>query len=163
MITMIAAMSRGRVIGQNGRLPWGHGSMKHDQDRFRRLVDGQVVAIGAGTFNQSDDYIQHAKHVYLLTTRDTKVNDKITVCHSMEPVLEAAQTEQVFVVGGARVFEEFMPHADKLELTYIEADYDGDRFFPQFDEEQWRVEKEEPFPADADNRHSYKFVTLIKN
>jgi dihydrofolate reductase len=159
---MIAAMSRGRAIGLKGELPWGHGSMKHDQDRFRKLIDGQIIAIGGTTFDPEDDYIKKAKHVYLLTNKAAVSTDKVTVCRSLRPIIEAGKRQDIFVVGGAMVFEELISMADKLELTYIDADYSGDRFFPEFDEKEWRVVKEEPFPADVDNRHPYKFVTLLR-
>lgn len=162
MITMIAAMSRGRTVASKGGLPWGHGSMKHDQKRFRELVDAQVIAIGRGTFDPKDDYIRHAKHVYLLSSKPEHSTDKITVCHGLRPVIEAAKNQEVFVVGGAKVFEEFISLADRLELTYIDADYAGDRFFPEFNEAEWQVEKEESFPADSDNIHPYRFVTLTR-
>lgn len=159
---MIAAMSRGRVIGRKGELPWGHGSMKDDQNRFRRLVDGQVIAIGGATFDPDDDYIKNARHVYLLTNKAVASTDKITVCHSLRPIIEAAKNQDIFVVGGAMVFAELVSLADKLELTYIDADYQGDRFFPDFDEQKWRVEQEKSFPANADNRHPYKFITFLR-
>ena len=162
MIILIAAMSRGRVIGKDGTLPWGHGSMRQDQNRFRRMIDGKTIAIGAGTYNPSDDYIQNAEHVFLLTNRDVDDTDKLTALGSLKPVLEAGKLKDVYVVGGAKVFEEFIPHADKLELTYISAKYEGDRFFPQFNESEWRIVNEEAHPADSDNIHPYKFVTLVR-
>jgi dihydrofolate reductase len=159
---MVAAMSHDRVIGHRGRLPWGHGNMKHDQTRFRELVDGQIIAIGRGSFNPEDDYIKHAKHVYLLTSQPMVSADKITVCQKLRPIMEAAKTQDVFVVGGAKVFEEFISLADKLELTYIDADYAGDRFFPAFDETDWQVVKESSYPADTDNHHPYRFISLTR-
>jgi len=162
MIVLVAAMSRGRVIGKDGALPWGHGTMKHDQRRFRQLIEGKIIAIGAGTYNPSDDYIQNAGHVFLLTNRDIPNTDKLTALGSLKPVLEAGKLKDVYVVGGARVFEEFLPHADKLELTYISAKYEGDRFFPEFSEGDWQIVNEEAHSADSDTIHPYKFVTLVR-
>jgi len=163
MITLVAAMSRGRVIGQDGKLPWSHGSMLHDQFRYRRLIDNQIIAIGSGTYNPQDDYIKNAKHIFLLTTKDVEPADNLTAVSSLHPILETAKLKDVFVVGGAAVFKEFMPHADKLELTYIDADYEGDKFFPEFNDSDWQVINDEAHPADNDNKHSYRFVTLARS
>lgn len=162
MITLIAAMSRNRVIGNAGKLPWGHGSMTADQDRFRQLIRHQVIVIGRGTFNPDDDYIQNAKFVYLLTSQDASYGGNIRAIDSIQPVLQAAQTQDVFVVGGAGVFAELIDYADKLELTYVEANYDGDKFFPKFDKTDWQVVAEESHSADKSNTHPYKFVTLTR-
>lgn len=162
MIILVAAMSHGRVIGKDGGLPWGHGNMKHDQARFRQLVDNQLIVIGSGTFDPHDDYIKNAKRVYLLTTQDMPKTAKVTPISSLQPILKLAKLHDVFVVGGAGVFAQFMPHADKLELTYIHADYDGTKFFPEFAESDWQLVNETSHPADKDNIHPYKFLTLIK-
>jgi dihydrofolate reductase len=160
MITFVAALSHGRVMGLRGGLPWGHGTMKTDQQRFRDLARDKPIVIGSRTFDPEDDYVKNASHVYVFTHDKPPNSDHITAITSVDPILELSRKQEVIVVGGANVFEQLLPYADKLELTYIDADYEGDRYFPEIDEADWRVVHEESHAVDRNNRHPYRFVTL---
>jgi len=149
-------------MGKDGGLPWGHGRMKHDQTRYRQMISGKTIVIGSGTYNPDDDYIKNAGHVFLLTTKTAENTNKLTVVSSLKPILETAKLKDVYVVGGAGVFSEFIQHADKLELTYIDAEYEGDRYFPEFDEDDWQLLSEESHLSDDENIHPYKFVTMVR-
>lgn len=159
MITLVAAMSRGRVIGLNGGLPW-HRTMKTDQHRYKAMTRGKVVVIGSSTFDPEDEYLKHTSHIYLFTNKAMEPTQHVTPTTSVKPVLEASSSGDVLVLGGASIFEQFLSFADKLELTYIDADYEGDRFFPEFDEREWSIISDEAHEADENNKHNYRFVTL---
>ena len=162
MITLVAAMSRGRVIGKDGGLPW-HRSMETDQHRYKLMTRGKTVVIGSNTFDPKDEYLQHTKHVYLFTNEAVEPTEHVTPTTSIESVVGSTSHEDILVLGGASIFEQFLPYADKLELTYIDADYEGDRYFPEFDEREWNIISDESHKADEHNKHAYRFLTFVRN
>ena len=138
MIIIIAAMSRNRVIGKDGRLPW---RIPEDLEHFRRLTLGHPCIMGIKTYESLPVKPLPGRENIVLTSRDIQLPGAV-VKHSLEEALDYCKgKEKVFICGGASVYEQAMKFADKIELTFIDRDYDGDVLFPKIDEREWKLEK----------------------
>jgi dihydrofolate reductase len=161
MISIIAAMSKGRVLAQNGVLPWA-GKMKNDVQHYRNTIKDQAVLMGLGTYEEGASTKLPSK-LYILTHQQPSLPEGVEVVQSIEDALEVAKKNpELIVAGGASVFEQMINYTDRLYLTYIDAIYEGDRYFPDIVEDNWTTTKEESFQADDENIHPYKFVTLTR-
>lgn len=132
MINIIAAVAGNGVIGNNGRLPW---SLKEDMSRFKALTMGACVIFGRNTFDEISKALSGRFNV-VLTSRPLDVKD-VTVCQSLEEALKLAtgKYQEIFICGGEDVYRQAMKYADKLYITRISKNFDGDRFFPKIPKE----------------------------
>lgn len=148
---------RNRVIGQDKDLPW---HIPEDLRRFKRLTSGHPLVMGRRTFesivHQFGGPLPNRRNVVLSSRGALPGYPGVEVYPSPEAALEALQDEpRIFIGGGAAVYETFLPHADRLELTLVAGDYRGDTFFPPYEH---LVGTE--FAATAEERHDgFRFVT----
>ncbi len=140
IVSIIAAMARNRVIGRDGGLPW---KIPEDMQFFKRTTSGHPVIMGRKTFATDAGLLPNRTNIILTRRQDFTV-DGAVVCHTLEEALRpyAGRDEEVFIIGGAEIYRMFLPRADRIYLTVIEADFDGDTYFPDFEwedyEERWR-------------------------
>lgn len=130
-ISLIAAIARNRTIGKNNELPW---RIPEDTKRFRKLTTGHVVIMGRKTFESIGRPLRERTNIVI--TRDTGYRaEGCTVVHSIEDALKEAkriEREEVFVIGGGEIYKATLPSADRLYLTIIDKDFEGDVFFPEY-------------------------------
>lgn len=162
-ITVIAALAENRVIGKDGEMPWHYPA---DLARFKELTMGNPVIMGRVTYESILDGLGKPlpgrTSIVLTTVPDSvetaiETNDEtaVVVATSVDESLAAAAetgADEVFVAGGATVYEQFLPKADRLELTEIHDTYAGDTRFPKIDEEAW-------IEVDREDRAALSFVT----
>jgi len=168
IISIIAAMAENRVIGKDGKLPW---YLPADLKRFQNITVRHPVIMGRKTFDSIVDRINGPlpdRANIVLTTRGGEIaRTGVYVCANPEGALEAAEmlagqmkTDEVFVAGGAAVYKLFLPKADRMYLTYIDAEFDGDTFFPVINGDEWKTKKLEKHEVDEKNRYRYVFAVL---
>jgi dihydrofolate reductase len=134
-VSLIAAVAAGNVIGNAGKLPW---RLPDDLARFKRLTMGHPVVMGRITFASMGKPLTGRSNIVL--TRDTGLFlPGCRMAHTTEEVMDAARNRELFVIGGAAVYELFLPLADRMYLTHVEGTFPGDAFFPQVRWDQWRV------------------------
>ena len=155
-ITLIVARARNGVIGRGGTLPW---HLPADLKRFKALTMGSVMIMGRKTFDSLPGVLPGRRHVVL--TRDRAWSAPgVDVANDPNDAVRLAGTEPVSVIGGAELFAQFLPLADRIELTEVLADVPGDTVMPDpRDSGEWRDVSFEEHPA-ADGRPAYRFVTL---
>ena len=160
MIAAIVARAKNRVIGKNGDLPW---LLPDDLAYFRRVTRGGTVIMGRKTYDSIAARLGHAlpdRHNIVLTSDVTLDADDITVARTVdEAVHHAAAGADVFVIGGAQVYEAMLPKCDKLFITEVDATVDGDAYFPELDMQQWRETSREHHVKD--DRHPYDFDFVV--
>lgn len=144
-ITLIAAVAANGVIGVDGGMPW---HLPADLRRFKRLTMGNPVIMGRRTYEsiaaELDGPLPGRMNI-VLSRSDPTLHEGTVVVDSVDAAVAEARAaielddgaEEIFVVGGASVYEQLLPRADRLVLTELEAAYEGDTRFPAFDEEQW--------------------------
>lgn len=123
MISFIWAESKGGVIGLNNNLPW---RLPEDLRFFKKTTLGYPIVMGRKTFESFGSRPLPKRENVILTTDQSFGADGITVIHSVDDALKMADEKDLFVIGGANVFKQFLPHADRLYVTKIEAEFDGD-------------------------------------
>lgn len=140
-VSMIAAIGKNRGIGKEGSLLW---RIPDDLKRFKTLTDGHSVIMGRTTFESIGKPLPNRRNIVLSSNEGLSI-DGVTVVHSPEEALKEAGDGEVFVIGGARVYELFLPQAHTLYLTLIDDEKDADTFFPdygEFTEEEFVGEEE---------------------
>ena len=158
IISLIAAMGRNRIIGNKNALPW---NMPADMARFRALTKGKPIIMGMKTFLSIGRVLPDRLNIILTRDRDWKPPTGVIVAYSPQEAIEKASgSHEVMVIGGGEIFKLFLPLAQKMYLTFIDHEFDGDAFFPEFDRSEWREIERVSFSADMENPYPYEFVTL---
>lgn len=153
-VFIVAAVARNGVIGRGGRLPW---DLPEDRARFRKLTWGHVVVMGRRTYASIGGPLPGRTNVVL--SRDPAfVAPGCLVVRSIDEVLARFPGQDVYVIGGAEVYRAFLPLADRLYLTRIDADCEGDVCFPQVDLREWREVSRDEGSADGGGRYPHAFL-----
>ena len=157
IISIIAGMDENRLIGQGNRLPW---RLPADMKHFRRHTVGKPVLMGRKTFESIVKPLPERTNIILTNNRDYRAEGCI-ITHSIGEALEAASgCEEFMVIGGASIYELFLPRADRLYLTCIHDSFEGDTYFPVFDLAHWQEVKRTDRRPDEKNPHPHSFIFL---
>jgi dihydrofolate reductase len=157
-ISMIAAMTDDRVIGIENRLPW---KLPNDMKWFRQHTLGKPIIMGRKTF-ESFGAKPLPERTNIIITRDEnyQARDSIVV-HSIEAALKAAgEVDEVMIIGGASFYEQMLPRADRLYLTFVHAKVEGDAWFPELDLSEWNETEHIDCEMDEKNPLPHSFVIL---
>ncbi|XMB66559.1 dihydrofolate reductase [Mycoplasmatota bacterium zrk1] len=138
MISIIVAHDKNLLIGKDNQLPWHYGE---DLKYFKRITLGKNVLMGSSTLNSIISYLGRPlpdRHTLLLT-RGKESDYDVEVVNSVDEVLEKYKHSEVelFICGGKSVYEQFLPFADKLYITHIDKEYQGDTYFPRYNINEW--------------------------
>ena len=155
-ITLVVARARNGIIGRDGGLPW---RISADLKRFKALTMGSAMIMGRRTFDSLPGLLPGRRHIVL--TRDKAWSKPgAEVAHSVEEALRMAGDEPVSIIGGAEIFDLFLPVADRMELTEVLADVDGDTIMADpRDRGGWIETAREKRPAEGE-APAFDFVTL---
>jgi dihydrofolate reductase len=156
VVSIIAAVASNGVIGRQGDLPW---HMPTDLRRFKRLTTGHHLVVGRKTWDEVGKPLPG--RIMVVVTRDRSFRPEgATVVHSVDAALSAARgDDEVFIAGGGEIYRQALPLADRLYITRIHANVEGDTVFPEIDENEWHVIDREDY--DADERNPYPFSFLV--
>ena len=158
MITIIAAVARNRAIGfENKLLYW----LPNDLKRFKALTTGHTIIMGRNTFESlPKGALPNRRNVVL--SRTTKELSGCEVFPTLEEALQSCRSdEDIYIIGGARVYEQAIRFADRLCLTEIDdTPKDADAFFPDYSD--WKVETKETHPKDEKHAFEYAFVDYVR-
>lgn len=159
-VTLVVAMDLRGVIGRAGGLPW---RLPDDLRRFKALTLGKTVIMGRKTFESIGRPLPQRRNI--VVTRDPRFAAAgIEVAASLEAALALCRQEpEVMVIGGAEIYRAALPSANKIELTRVEAEVDGDVHFPALDPAEWRESAGEHHPADAQHVYPMSFSTLERS
>ncbi len=136
MISIIVAVARNGVIGGGNSLLW---HISEDLQRFKRITSGHPVIMGRKTFESLGKPLPNRTNV-VVTRQSGYAPQGVTVVGSIEEAVALfPASEEVFITGGGQIYRQAMPLADKLYLTTVEHDYEGDTHFPEWDRSRWRL------------------------
>ena len=157
IISLIAAMGKNRTIGNKGKLPW---NLPADMKYFRDKTRGKPVIMGRKTYESIGKPLPDRKNIIITHDNEFKA-ENCTVVHSADEAIKAAgNVEEVMVIGGSQIYKEFLPKANKLYLTKIDAEFEGDTYFPKYKIEEWKEISYEEHERDAENEYDYGFIVL---
>lgn len=156
IISLIAAMDRNRLIGNNNALPW---HLPADFAHFKQLTMGKPILMGHKTFDSIGKPLPGRNNIVLSRSSGLDI-EGVTVVNNVEQALQAAGTaEELMVIGGSAVYKMLLPTAQRMYLTEVDAEFEGDAWFPEFDASQWRQAASKQRAADGNNPYSCRFVT----
>jgi dihydrofolate reductase len=153
LISLVAAVADGGVIGDRGGLPW---RLPADLAHFRALTMGHGLVVGRKTF-QSIGRALPGRRTIVLTREPGFRAPGCTVAGSLEAAIAACGDREIFVIGGASIYSQFLPLASRLFITRIAATVAGDAFFPAIDPSVWRLVEQAPGTVDAANPLPHEF------
>jgi dihydrofolate reductase len=138
MISIIVAVAKGGAIGKEGKMPW---KIPGEQRQFKDLTTGHVVIMGRTSYEEIGHPLPERTNIVVSKTKVFSGENLYTV-KSLQEAIERAGQEEIFIAGGAELFQEALPLADKIYMTYVDMEVpDADRFFPNFSEEEYKREE----------------------
>ena len=158
-ITIVVARAQNGVIGRDGTLPW---HIPADLKRFKALTMGSAMIMGRKTFDSLPGLLPGRRHIVLTRDREWQA-EGAEVVHSVDEALATAEDQPVSVIGGSEIFALLLPHANRIELTEVLENVEGDTFMPDpRDGGKWRETAGQEVTAE-DDRPSYRFTTLARD
>ena len=152
-LSIIVAMSRNRVIGAGGAIPW---HLPDELKRFRNITMGHHLIMGRKTWESIGRPLPGRTSVVVTRQAGYRGAGAI-VTHSLDEAITACRDdEEIFVIGGAELYAQALPRADRIYLTVVDADIEGDTWMPEFNASAWRETAPQSFPADERHAHPYR-------
>ncbi|WP_337013165.1 type 3 dihydrofolate reductase [Pantoea sp. AS142] len=156
MISLIAALAADRIIGMENAMPW---DLPADLAWFKRNTLKKPVIMGRLTFESIGRPLPGRLNIVVSSQPGT--HQGVTWVTSLDEAVQAAgDAEEIMVIGGGRVYEQMLKRADRLYLTHIDAEVEGDTQFPDYEPDEWQSTFSEFHDADEQNSHSYCFEIL---
>ncbi|QGU96349.1 dihydrofolate reductase [Clostridium bovifaecis] len=163
MISFVVAMANNNVIGKNNSLAW---SLPVDLKRFKdiTLTKTKTMIMGRKTFEALPKVLPGRKHVVLTRNKHFAVNYKdVKILHNIEDLKFYIESgEEYFVIGGGELFNSLMPYVQKIYLTIIHHDFEGDTFFPSYNEKDWEIIENFEGVVDDRNKYEHTFLTMVR-
>ena len=155
-VTLVVARATNGVIGRDGDLPW---RISADLKHFKKVTMGSAMIMGRRTFDSLPKVLPGRRHIVLTRDRNWSARGA-EVAHSVDEALSLAESEPISIIGGAEIFELFLPHADRLELTEVQGEIAGDTFMADpRPTGEWREVAREAHPAEGATP-AFTFITL---
>ncbi|MED5439966.1 MAG: dihydrofolate reductase [Pseudomonadota bacterium] len=160
-LSMIVAVAENGVIGRNNALPW---YLPNDLKYFKQTTMGKPVIMGRKTYESIGKPLPGRTNIVMTRQADYQP-EGVKVVNSVEAARELAESvcliagqEEALILGGAEIYTLALPHTDRLYLTEVHADVEGDAFFPEYDKSLWQEVAREDFAAEGPNPYNYSFV-----
>lgn len=159
MITLIAAAAENNALGKDNDLLW---HLPNDFKRFKEITSGHHIIMGRKTFESFPKPLPNRTHIIITRQKEYLVENCIVV-HSLEEAIAIApKNEEVFIIGGAQIYEQSIPLADKIDLTRVHTSLDADAFFPEFIASEWNLVFSEKHFKDEKHQYDFTFETYLK-
>lgn len=154
MLSIIVAVAENGVIGDRNALIW---HISEDLKNFKRITSGHPVVMGRKTFESLGRPLPGRTNVVVTRQPDLQI-EGCTVVHSLQQAADLfPEEEEVFIIGGAQIYAQALPLADRFYLTRVGHSYEGDTRFPDWDPDQWRLIRSEAFPSGEKYPHPFAF------
>lgn len=154
MIALIVAFAKSQVIGNKGHIPW---KIKGEQRRFKELTTGNVVIMGRRSYEEIGKPLPNRTTIVVSNTKNFDGENCLTA-KSLTDAIRMAGDKDIYISGGAKLYEEALPLVKKMYITEIDCDIEGDTYFPSFEEELFVKEINEKY----DGEIPYTYVTYTR-
>lgn len=160
-VAMIVAQAQNRVIGRDNKLPW---YLPGDLKYFKQATLGKPIVMGRKTFDSIGKPLPGRLNIVI--TRDQRYqSDGVKVVHSLQEAIELAESqalidgaEELMIIGGEQIYAQALSLAERLYITQVHAEVEGDAHFPVFDPADWQELGREDFSAEGPNPYDYSFI-----
>lgn len=159
-ISIIAAMAKDYVIGHQGTMPW---HLPADLAHFKQLTLNKPIIMGRKTFESIGRPLPQRRNLVISRQADWQTEGTEGFDSLASALTSCQDAEEVMIIGGGMLYQQALPLANTLYLTYIDADLPGDTHFPAWAEGDWQLCEQHSHPADTNNPYAYQFVTLTRN
>ena len=163
MISVSVAVAKNNVIGKDNKLLW---HISEDLKRFKSITSNKKMIMGRKTFESLPGILSNREHIVITRDKSFKVDsDKVTVVNDLNLLVEKYLNceEEIFVIGGAEIYKQLLPHTHKIYLTTIDDDFEGDTYFPEINYDEFKTEYVSEQFTDEKNGLHYKFIDLVRN
>ena len=156
-ISIVCAMSKNYVLGNNNQLPW---HLPADLRHFKEITLGKPVIMGRKTYDSIGKPLPNRRNIVI--SRDPNlIIPGCEIVHSLDTAIQLAGNEQeIMIIGGGNIFMQTLPLAQRMYLTIINQDFVGDAYFPQWNETEWKIVERSDHLPDDKNPYAYSFLTL---
>ena len=156
-ISIIVAVARNNAIGKDNKLLW---HLSEDLKRFKALTTGHYIIMGKNTyFSLPRRPLPNRTHIVITDIPGEQIDNCIMAYSIDDAISKMNPEEENFIIGGASIYRQFLPLADRLYITRVHGDFEADTFFPELDESEWKVMSQEDHPdPDADNPYPYSYM-----
>ncbi|PIE42578.1 MAG: type 3 dihydrofolate reductase [Gammaproteobacteria bacterium] len=164
-LAIIVAQAKNRVIGVKNKLPW---HLPEDLRYFKQVTMGRPIIMGRNTYESIGRPLPGRTNI-VITRQADYAPQGVRVVHSLEQAIELAESvalidgaTEAMIIGGAQIYEQALSLADRLYLTEVDAEVEGDAWFPEFNQDEWNEVGRENFSAEGANPYNYSFIVLDK-
>lgn len=159
MVSIIVAIARNRVIGCENKLIW---HISEDLKHFKAVTTGHPVIMGRKTFESIGKPLPGRINV-IITRNSSYAPEGCRTASSLDEALGMFPAEEeVFIIGGGEIYGQALPTANKLYITEIDADFDGDTLFPEWNKKEWKEISREKFDRGQNFEHPFSFIEYVK-
>lgn len=157
MTTIIVAIGENGEIGYKNQLLW---HLPEDLKRFRNLTSGHPIVMGRNTYESIGKPLPNRTNIVVSTKKDW-FEEGILIVGSLKEALKFAKKidEDIFIIGGGKIYEQTLKNADRLEVTRVNASFEADTFFPKINPKEWQLVNEELYPKDEKHAYDFSFQT----
>ena len=159
MITLIAAAAENNALGKDNQLIW---HLPNDFKRFKEITSGHYIVMGRKTFESFPKPLPNRMHVIITRQKDYKAEGCIIVDSIEKAIEKCPKNEELFIIGGAEIYQQSIDFADKIELTRVHASFEADAYFPEINLYQWKLIFEEKHFKDEKHNFDFTFQTFVK-
>ncbi len=156
-ISIIAAMDRNHLIGNNNQLPW---HLPADFAHFKSTTMGKPIVMGRKTYESIGKPLPGRTNIVLSRNPETQFEGVVCVNNFVDALAAVADAQEIMIIGGSTIYEMLLPQANRMYLTFVDAEFEGDAWFPEFDDNQWLESESMIRRADKKNAYDCRFVTL---
>ena len=156
-ISLIAAMDRNHLIGQDGCLPW---HLPADLKHFKKITLGKPIIMGRKTFDSIGKALPGRRNIIISRQTDFAANACEIFTNFNDSLLLLKNEPEIMIIGGAQLFATALPLANKMYLTLIDAAFTGNIFFPNWNSNDWKIVSSQSHAQDAHNLYAYQFLEL---
>lgn len=159
LLSLIVAMDNNRLIGSNNALPW---HLPADLAFFKRTTMGKPIVMGRKTYESIGKPLPGRRNIVVTRNRNYKAPGCDIVAGVDEAMSVCEPEPEIMLIGGASLYQQSIEHANYLYITRIHHSFDGDTWFPEFDDRLWSIESRDDFDPDERNFYSYSFVKFVR-
>jgi dihydrofolate reductase len=161
-ISLVVAASENNVIGKDNRLLW---HLPNDMKFFKNTTWGMPVIMGRKTFESLGKPLAGRMNIIMTRDKDWTAQGTRATSNMEEAMQAAAETDakEVFVIGGGEIFKQVLPQANRVYLTRVHTNIEGDTFFPELPQKEWQLLTQLDFAADVKHKYGYSFQVWQRN
>ena len=161
MLSIIVAFAKNNVIGKDNKLIW---HLPEDLKRFKEITQGKTIIMGRKTFESLGRVLPNRKHIVVTKNKKWKYdNPQVEIVYGIEDLKKYIDSEEEnFVIGGESIYSLLMPYVNKMYVTKINENFDGDTYFPEINEKNWKIIEKKEMQKDEKNPYQYEFLTYVR-